>query len=79
MPRYHFHIDGCAQDTQGSELADLSRAKCEAVDRAGRILCEESNTFWEKKEWGMTVANGDNLTLFALTFFATEAASITAH
>ena len=76
MPRYHFHIDGCPRDTEGCELADLARAKCEAVDMAGRLLCEDSNTFWEKKEWGMTVTTADNLTLFSLTFFATEGAAI---
>ena len=79
MARYYFHVDGSARDTQGCMLPDLSRAKCEAVTMAGRLLCDDSKTFWEKKEWGMTVTDADDLTLFALTFFATEGASITTH
>ena len=76
MPRYFFHIEGCPRDDEGVEVETLAQAKCEAVDMAGRLICEESNTFWEKREWAMTVANERGLTLFSLTFFATEAAAL---
>ena len=79
MSRYFFHIDGCPRDDEGCEISDLAKAKCEAVDMAGRVICEQSDTFWDKKEWGMTVTDGDDLTLFTLTFFATEGAAILAH
>ena len=76
MPRFFFQIDGFPNDDEGVEVESLARAKCEAVDMAGRLICEESNTFWEKKEWSMTVADARGLTLFALTFFATESAAL---
>lgn len=76
MQRYHFHVDGSSRDEEGSDIENLAKAKCEAVEMAGRLICEESSSFWDKKEWGMTVTNGDDLALFRLTFYATESAAI---
>lgn len=76
MPLFYFHIDGENRDTNGNEFDDLAIAKCAAVKTAGQILCDESENFWDRKDWTMTVTDQDGLSLFSITFFATEAASI---
>jgi hypothetical protein len=76
MPRFYFHVDGGSRDDGGCEIEDLAKAKCEAVDMAGRLICKDSDTFWERKDWGMSVTDEEGLTLFSLTFFATEAAAL---
>ena len=75
MARYHFHIDGDQFSDEGHELATLAEAKCEAVKLAGHAICDEAGTFWDKREWNMTVTDSDGLALFSLTFFGTEAAA----
>ena len=77
MRLYFFDIDGEEPDDIGAHCENLAKAKCEAVELAGRIMCDESEAFWEKKEWGMTVTNSERLALFSLNFFATEAPAIT--
>lgn len=76
MPLFYFHIDGEDRDTDGSEYDDLATAKCAAVKAAGETICDQSDHFWDRKEWAMTVTDANDLSLFSLTFFATEAASI---
>ncbi|QGN54634.1 hypothetical protein [Novosphingobium sp. Gsoil 351] len=76
MPLFYFHIDGEGLDANGCEYDDLATAKCAAVKMAGEILCDESDHFWDRMEWRMTVTDESDLSLFSLTFFATEAASI---
>lgn len=77
MPRYFFNTDDESErDAQGRELAGVSEAKCEAVMLAGRALCDNPNKFWDTGEWTMTVSNDQGLTLFSLTFFGTDAATL---
>jgi len=73
MPRYHFNVrDGQNYpDLQGSELADISAARIEAVKFAGQLLSDGAERFWSGDEWVMTVTNDRGLTLFTLTFLAT--------
>jgi hypothetical protein len=74
MPRYHFHIDDhSTRDDDGVELADLEVAKCEAIRMAGRIICDEGETFWDRGEWSMTVSDETGLTLLHLQIIGTEA------
>jgi hypothetical protein len=77
MPRYHFHIDDgrSTRDGEGFDLADLAAAKCEAVQMAGRIICDDGGAFWDRGEWSMTVADSTGLTLFHLQIVGTEAPS----
>jgi hypothetical protein len=75
VPRYFFHVDGDLRDDEGCSVEDLAKAKCEAVSMAGKLICEDSSAFWEKKDWGMTVTDEAGLILFTLTFFATESAA----
>jgi hypothetical protein len=81
MPRYFFHIDDghSSRDSDGYDLLDLETAKCEAIEMAGSIICEAGATFWDRGEWGMTVADSAGLTLFNLQLVGTEAPSIRRH
>lgn len=73
--RYHFNVDnGTADpDDDGTELASLAAAKCEAVKMAGRMICEAAGEFWDSAEWTMTVADTQGMTLFTLQIVGTEA------
>jgi hypothetical protein len=75
MPRYFFHIeDGSSvHDDEGTELKDLTVAKCEAVKLAGQMICDAAGEFWEHEEWKLTATDEDGLTLFCLQFFGIEA------
>ena len=72
MPRFYFHIDD-KKDREGTDLESLAVAKCEATKMAGTIVCEEANSFWDKAEWTMTVADDTGLTLFQLCIVGTDA------
>ena len=72
MPKYHFHSDG-QRDEDGTDLANLEEAKCEAVKLAGNTICEEAAEFWDKAEWSLTVTDSRGLTLFQLQIIGTEA------
>lgn len=75
MPIYHFNVhDGQNfPDIPGSVHADLDAARTEAVVRIGTILKKGSSNFWGGKPWHMDVADASGLTLFSLSFVATNA------
>jgi hypothetical protein len=75
VPRYFFHIkDGVSSlDEEGTVLKDLATAKCQAVQFAGRMICDTASTFWDKEEWKLTVTDERGLTLFSLVFLSTDA------
>ena len=75
MPRFHFHLDG-DPDEHGIELQDVATAKCEAVQYAGRHICDQADRFWDKAEWTLTVTDEKGLTLFQLHIIGTETAAI---
>lgn len=81
MPRYHFNIhDGeDLPDLEGVELPDLVAARVEAVRISGECLRDHAVKFWDGHEWQMEVTNDRGLTLFTLTFYATDAPSVTRH
>jgi hypothetical protein len=54
----------------------LKAARRTAVELAGRLLIEQAETFWNGDDWRMNVTNEAGLTLFTLTFFATDAPSL---
>jgi hypothetical protein len=76
MPRFFFHVrDGQTYvDLQGTVLADIDAAKREAVRFAGHLLSDQPDTFWEGTEWVLRVTDEKDLTLFSLTFFASDGA-----
>ncbi|HEX8413231.1 MAG TPA: hypothetical protein VF637_05020 [Sphingomicrobium sp.] len=78
MPRYFFHVaDGCDYpDLQGTELANLSAARQEALRFTGMLLSEKSESFWSGEEWVMRIADAHDLTLFTLTCLANDAPAV---
>jgi hypothetical protein len=77
MPRYFVTTNyDSAPDVIGFEFEDIADARCEAVKLAGTMICEAAGTFWEGDDFHMTVKNTGGLTLFALMFVGTEAATI---
>jgi len=78
MPRYFFHIeDGpTTRDEEGTELKDVSVAKCEAVKLAGQMICDSAASFWDRQEWKLTATNEDGLILFCLHFVGIEAPAV---
>jgi hypothetical protein len=76
MPRFFFHVHDGQDfvDLQGTELPDLDAARREAVRFSSALLSEQSEQFWASGEWIMRVTDASDLTLFQLTFFATDGA-----
>lgn len=75
MPRYFFHVQDGQDfpDLEGTELPDLAAARAQAVQFAGSLLADQPETFWASGEWHLQVTDEAGLSLFQLTFFATEA------
>jgi hypothetical protein len=77
MSLYYFNIkDGSTTlDDEGHELADLSAARREAVETAGRILADSEDHLWNGEPWCMWVTDqpsGGGTTLFTLEFTAKD-------
>jgi hypothetical protein len=75
MPRFHFHTPDL-QDDDGHTLPSLEVAKCEAIQLAGRMICEHADGFWDRGEWAMTVTDERGLILFQLQIVGTESPAI---
>lgn len=75
MPKFYFHTDD-HQDGDGTDLASLSTAKCEAVKLAAGIICDDADRFWDDASWNMTVTDGTGLTLFQLHMVGVDAPTI---
>jgi hypothetical protein len=76
MPRYFFNIhDGKdLVDHEGTVLADLSQARVEAVDLAGRCIADMGEVFWTPgHQWRLEVLDENGTLLFTLNFSATDA------
>ena len=78
MPRYYFHIDNGQSfpDEDGTELANLTVAKCEAIKMAGAMICDAAGKFWDSAEWTMTATDERRLTLFTLQIVGTESPAV---
>ncbi len=75
MARFHFAVEG-ASNKLTMELPDIAAAKCEAVRRAGNLICEEAGSFWNSGHFEMTVTDESGLILFALMLTGVEAPAI---
>lgn len=75
LPRYFFHIHDGADlpDDEGTDLPNLDAARNDAVRLSGEMLRDSGGSFWNSGEWSVEVADEAGLTLFTLTFFATDA------
>jgi hypothetical protein len=76
MRRYFFHVQNGVHvpDDEGTEIATLNEAKCEAVKLAGQLICDAAASFWDHSELNVTVSDDAKLTLFSLHLVGIEAA-----
>ncbi len=74
MPRFFFHVmDGNALiDQEGTELADISHVRNEALSMAGEMLKFDGTAHWVGNTWHMSVANEEGRVVFSLRFEASE-------
>lgn len=68
MAHYHFHIrDGeLAEDSEGSEHADVNAAGLEAVRRLGNFLVSRPDALWRDEIISVFVSDDSGLTLFSV-------------
>ncbi len=68
MPRFFFHSeDGVLDlDQTGTELADTSAARLEAMRFAGALLKDRPQALWEGSRWRMIVTSEDKTILFTI-------------
>lgn len=68
MKRYFFHISYGDEfpDREGTSLPDLKSARRNAVELLGRMLVDESDSFWDKPNIVVTVADADGLVLWTV-------------
>jgi hypothetical protein len=78
LPRYFFHLAGAVEvpDDEGSELADLEAAKCEAVQLIAQTLCDQPRSFWEADAYRVTTTDENGLILFTVEMIATLSAAM---
>ena len=75
MARYFFDtVDGSRiNDDQGTELMDLSAARKQAIVYAGEVLNHDPKVLWDGHNFEVFVRNENNVLLFTITAFATNA------
>lgn len=56
----------------------MAEAKCEAVNFAGRSICDRASDFWDAADFSLTVTNETGLILFTFRCFGIEAPAIRA-
>ena len=78
MPRYFFHVqDGVSlHDSEGTELADLTTARRQAIELAGRIIAEEAKRRDLGEDWSMDVTDENGLILFKIDFHVAESPAV---
>jgi len=75
MPRFFFNIhDGKnLVDREGTLLADVTHARSEAVQLAGRCIAEMGADFWTHEgDWVLDVSDHTGATLFSLKFASVQ-------
>jgi hypothetical protein len=75
MPRFYFDVAGYGTPHPfGLELSDLESARHVALKTACGLVQQRTSDFWgQGGEWQMTVMDDRRMTLFILTFLATDA------
>lgn len=75
MPIYHFHdADGVRHnDAIGTDLADDSAAKFEAVRYAGAMLRDKAQKLLDDGQWRVEVTDRNNVLLFTVITIAIDA------
>ena len=74
MPRYFFHVQDGKDilDTEGTDLADLTEARNEAIAAAGEMIRSTGHTVWNGSPWLMNVVDEAGAPVFTLRFSADE-------
>lgn len=72
MPRFYFRVEGPPGDL-GMDLPSVADAKCQAVRYAGRLICEQASSFWNRGDFTMSVTDETGLILFSLTLTGVDA------
>lgn len=74
MPRYFFHVlDGhFVIDNEGTECAEMSEVRAQAIQTAGAILRDMGSKLAIGPEWQMHVTDASTKTVFKLRFSAEE-------
>ena len=77
MSRFFFHVeDGQSfPDDVGTELEGIRQAQLSAVKLAANLL-EEETLFWRGEQWSMRVKDEEGITLFVLSFTASDRESL---
>ena len=75
MPRFFFHVhDGVSMpDLEGQVLPDVVSARNAAVQKAGALLLQNPEQFWNDDDWSVDVRDEFDNILFTLHFVATVA------
>lgn len=69
MELFFFHIQygEMIRDEEGVVLPGLNAARSAAVSMVGQMLRDDDDRFWAKPDLTVTVADGDNRTLWTLS------------
>jgi hypothetical protein len=72
VPRFFFHAND-ERDPIGLELPGVGEAKLEAVRYAAGLISDLGASFWDHREFVLTVSDEEGLTLLTLHLVGTEA------
>jgi hypothetical protein len=80
MPRFYFHTNHGfvpdLQDNEGYTFPDAHTAKGEAVKYAAELLSDVGESFWDPRDFEMTVTDEKGLILFTIRMIGTEAPAL---
>lgn len=77
MSSFCFKIEGeSPADTVVHEFANIAETKCQAVQFAAQLICDQASTFWPAGEFALAVTDEKGLVLFTLTIVGIEAPAI---
>ena len=72
VPRFFFHANA-DRDPIGLELPSVAEAKREAILYAAGLISDLAASFWDSREFLLTVTDENGLTLLTLHLVGTEA------
>ena len=75
MQSFYFRVEGHSEDL-GMELPSVASAKCEALQYATKLICDQGERFWESGRFHMTVADDADVILFSLVLIGIDAPAV---
>lgn len=74
MPIFYFQTaDGTSVE---AECPSVQAAKCEAARYAARLICDETEKFWDTSHFFLAVSDENGLMLFTFEAFGHDAPAI---